>query len=354
MATYLKWISIHAVALFSLLLIVSGCKHGKSENQKNAAPAGAKAPLAVSGFVLQGERLDNTVRATGTAMAYDEVELRAEASGRITKIYFTEGAHVSKGALLIKINDDDFQAQLKKNELQITLTEQQLRRQEQLLKIDATSHEAYDIAENALNTLKAEREMIQSGIDKTEIKAPFSGIIGLKYVSEGSYVSPASRIASVQNITPLKIDFSVPEKYADRISKGDTVYFSNDETAQSFKGNVYAIEPKIDLSTRTLQVRALCENKSEKIFPGSFLKISLQLKETKDALLVPTQALIPVLKGQIVYICKNGIAQSVPVKTGIRTDTKIQITDGLAAGDTVITSGIMSLKPNTPVAVTVK
>lgn len=341
-----------AVLFFCFEIIVfSHCKSDKKVEQK---PEAGKQKMTVSGFVLQPQKLDNVVRTTGTLRAFDEVELHAETSGRITKIYFTEGSRVIKGELLVKINDEDLRAQLSKIESQIKLNESQLIRQQELLKINATSKQEFDIADNQLNSLKADRNMMSATIKKTEIRAPFNGTIGLRYVSEGSYVSPASQIASIQNINPLKIDFSIPGKYATMVSKNDVVNFSIEESDQQFTGRVYAVEPKIDLSTRTLQVRALCDNKTEKIIPGSFAKIELRLKETSDALMIPSQALIPVLKGQTVYVSKNGTAQAIPVKTGVRTDAAIQITEGLHIGDTIITSGMNSLKPNAPVHVSIK
>lgn len=340
------------IFLFIVLFFIQ-CSSDKREESKAGAGQG-KQVMTVTGFVLQPKKLDNIVRTTGTLRAFDEVDLHAEASGRVTKIYFTEGSHVNKGDLLIKINDEDLRAQLSKTQLQIKLNQSQLDRQNELLKINATSKQEFDVAENQLNSLKADKEVIEAAIKKTEIRAPFSGVIGLRYVSEGSYVSPVTQIASIQNINPVKIDFSVPEKYAGMVIKGDVVNFYIGETDQQINGKVYAIEPKIDLATRTLQIRALCDNKAEKILPGSFAKIELRLKETPDALMVPTQAIIPVLKGQTVYVAKDGTAQSIPVKTGVRTAIEIQITDGLSVGDTVITTGINSLKPNAPVKIIVK
>ncbi|HKR05395.1 MAG TPA: efflux RND transporter periplasmic adaptor subunit, partial [Bacteroidia bacterium] len=338
------------------LIIVPKLKsENKDSPQESSGPPGAeKSIMTVSGYVVKPEKLDNIVRTSGTVVAFEEVDLVSETSGRIIKIYFTEGSHVKKGDLLIKINDEDLQAQLKKTELQIKLAEGQEGRQNQLLKISATSQEEYDIVMNQLGSMKADRDIIKAAINKTEIRSPFNGVIGLKYVNEGSYVSPSTRIASVQNINPVKVDFSIPEKYSGMVLKGDEVNFSSEATSQQFTGKVFAIEPKIDLTTRTLQIRAICDNQNEKIMPGSFAKIELRLKETTDALMIPTQALIPVLKGQTVFICKDGLAQSVPVKTGVRTDAKVQITEGISANDTIITTGINSLKPKAPVKVIVK
>jgi membrane fusion protein (multidrug efflux system) len=356
MSRHIKNILIIAVVIILAAVIIIPRLNSERKDPppgSAGAPGAAKGSMKVSGYVVKAEKLDNIIRTTGTVLAFEDVDLVAETSGRIIKIYFTEGGHINKGDLLIKINDEDLQAQLKKTELQIKLGEEQEKRQQELLKISATSQEEYDIILNQLNTLKADKDVLKAAINKTEIRAPFNGIIGLKYVNEGSYVSSLTKIASVQNINPVKIDFSIPEKYSGSVSIGDDVSFTNETSSQHFRGKVFAIEPKIDLSTRTLQLRAICDNKNEKILPGSFAKINLRLKET-SALMIPTQALIPVLKGQTVFICKDGVAQSIYVRTGTRTDTKIEVAEGLSEGDTLITTGMNSLKPNTPVTVIFK
>ncbi len=336
----------------SVLLAVS-CSGNKKEKEQLAAQGGPAKPASVEGFVLQGRSIPNEIRSSGTILAFEEVELHAEATGRVTQIRFKEGSAVNKGDLLLKINDDDLQAQLRKLTSQINLAQQQLGRQDELLKISATSKQEFDIASNQLNSLKADEQVIRTAIARTEIHAPFKGVVGLRYISEGSYVTPATRIAAIQNIDPVKIDFSVPERYASTVEKGDEVNFTNEESGQSFIGKVYAVEPRIDEATRTLKVRAVCENSNGKIVPGSFVKVNLQLNEIKDAMMVPSQALIPVLKGQNIYIAKGGVAKAVPVKTGIRTEKEVQITDGLQIGDTVLTKGIISLKPEAAVQVKV-
>lgn len=349
----LKIILIIAGILIAAFFVIPKLKSESEGGDAKKERGGSKSPMSVKGIVLDAEKLDNIVRTSGTVTAFEEVDLKAETSGRVIKIYFKEGTQVSKGELLMKINDDDLQAQYRKNALQIKLNELQTGRQDTLLKINATSQSEFDVAYNQLESLKADQQGIQAEINKTEIRAPFSGMIGLRYVSEGSYVTPSAKIASIQNINPVKIDFSVPEKYSEHVRKGDVVNFSNDATSQTFTGTVYAIEPKIDLTTRSLQVRAICENNNRKIIPGSFVKVDLRMKETNDAVMVPTEAVIPVLKGQTVYIYKDGLAQQVPVKTGIRTAGKIQVKEGLSAGDTVITTGIMFLKPKVPVNISV-
>ncbi len=349
-------ISSHRTLLFFILAFflfsVPSCS-SKSEGTSTRTSAQGNM-LTVNGVVILPQELENVVRSSGTVLASESVDLVAEAAGRIVKISFTEGAHVNRNEMLVKINDDDLQAQLKKTELQIQLASEQEKRQRQLFEINGISKEQYDISVNQVNTLKADRENLIASIRKREIRAPFEGKIGLRYVSEGSYVAPTTRIASIQKINPLKVDFSIPEKYADKVSVGDVVQFNSEETKQRFTGKLYAIEPKIEPATRTLQLRALCDNKSESIFPGAYVQIELRLKKSTDALMVPTQSVIPVLKGQTVFVRKNGLAVSVPVKTGTRTASIVQILEGISAGDTVITTGIMQLRTGMPVNVVVK
>jgi len=310
--------------------------------------------MVVNGVVVRPQSLDNIVRSSGTVLASESVDLVAESAGRIEKISFIEGRHVKKDDVLVRINDDDLQAQLKKTALQIQLASDQEDRQRQLYEKNAISKEQHDISLNVVNTLRADRDNLLASIRKRVVRAPFDGIIGLRSVSEGGYVSQTTRIASVQKINPLKVDFAVPEKYAGQVSVGDPVRFTSDEPKLQFTGKVYAIEPKIDPTMGTLQLRAMCENRGEKVFPGAFVHIEMQLKQISDALLVPTQAIIPVLKGQTLFVQKNGVVVSVPVKTGIRTASSVQITQGLSPGDTVMTTGIMQLRPGMSVQVKVQ
>ncbi len=310
--------------------------------------------MVANGVVVRPQRLDNIVRSSGTVLASESVDLVAEASGRVENISFVEGNHVRKGDLLAKINDDDLQAQLRKTELQIQLASEQEKRHKQLYDKGLISNEQYDISLNQLNTLKADRDNLVASIRKREIRAPFDGIVGLRYVSQGGYVTQTTHIAAIQKINPVKVDFAIPEKYAGKVAVGDPVELSNSETQLKSTGTLYAIEPRIDPTMGTLQLRALCDNKSEKLFPGAYVQIELKLKKIQNALMVPTQAVIPVLKGQTVLIRKNGVVVSIPVTIGIRTTTDVQIVSGLSDGDTVITTGVMQLRPGMPIDVEIK
>ena len=346
-------VQILAALCCSVLLL--SCASKSSDPAPRAAGGGRSGAMTVNGVVLSLQPLDEVVNSSGTVLASESVDLASEAAGIVSSILFKEGAHVKKGELLVKLVDDDLQAQLKKMENQVQLATDQANRQKQLLETNNTSKEQYDIAMSALAGLQADRENLVAAIRKREIRSPFDGVIGLRYVSEGSYITPGTtRIASVQKINPLKIDFAIPEKYAGRVRTGDVVKLRSEETNLKFDGKVYAIEPEIDPTTRTLQLRALCENKSETILPGGYVHVELRLKQAGGSLMVPTQAIIPVLKGQTVLVRKNGVVVSVTVKTGVRTPTVIQVTDGLAAGDTVLTTGILQLRPGMPVNVAIQ
>ena len=337
-----------------IVIVLAGLVYYKIKSSKElaitAAPA-KKGPSLVTTYVVKTQELDNTIQSAGTLLANEEVEIRSEISGKITKIYFKEGSPVKKGELLVKIYDADLQAQLQKLSLAEKLTAATEERQKKLLSINGISQQDYDNILNQLNTNKADIELITTQISKTEIRAPFDGIIGLKSVSEGSYISPTNIIASMQEIDPLKIDFSIPEKYMLSVKKGDPIHFTVPGSAKTFDGAIYAIEPKIDMNTRSVLLRAMCPNKTKEILPGAFASVELQMQRIDNAILIPTEAVIPQLKNLKVFLYKNGTAQPCIVQTGIRNDSAIQITSGLKAGDTIITTGIMALKPGVPVKI---
>ena len=230
--------------------------------------------------------------------------LVTEMPGKIIDIKFSEGSKVAEGDLLLKINDAELQAQLKKLQIQERLANANEAREKKLLEVNGISQMEYDGVLAQLNSTRADIEMIQAQIAKTEIRAPFSGTIGLKYVSEGSYVSQTNQIASLVQTDPLKIDFFVPEKYSSLVNVNDTLGFSIEGNEEHHTAKIMAIEPKVDMNTRTLQIRAITPNKAGKIFPGSFARIDLSLHGSGNSILIPTEAVIPILKGQKVLSSK--------------------------------------------------
>ncbi len=329
-----------------------GKKAGPAATGSAAGPGGpAAGPVGVDVVVVKAQPLNNTIQATGTILANEEVEIRPEITGKIEKIQFKEGDKVKKGQLLATINDDELQAQAERLAYTIKLNEQVEYRQKQLLQREAISRQEYDIALADVNTIKADLQRVKAQIDKYYIRAPFSGEIGLRYISEGGYVSPTTLIASLQDIDRVKIEFTVPEKYSDQVQKGDSITFSTGSNQRKHRAVVYAVESRIDLATRSLRVRAQAANPDRNLIPGAFARIELILQTIPDAILIPTEALIPELQGQKVYLLKDGKAMPSIVKTGIRTARKIQVTEGVQARDSVIISGLLQVKDSAAVKV---
>lgn len=341
------------IVILIVLLIIFLPKIISSAKENTSAPAGRMdMQIPVTAHIVSYEKLSDVVFTTGSILANEEVELRSEISGKITQILFKEGAYVSKGDLLVKINDADLQAELRKAESKVKLVEDREARQRQLAENQMISQEDYESTLNDLEASKAEYDLIKAKIDKTEIRAPFSGVIGLREVSEGSFVTTSNIIARLQSLSNLKIDFAIPQKYASNVKIGDELTFKLSGSNNQYKARIYAIEPKIDPSTRTLKLRAICTATYKGLFPGAFANVELNLKETEDAILITTVAIVPELKGQLVYLYKNGVAMPQRVELGLREERRVQITSGLAEGDTVITSGILQMRPGAKVKIT--
>lgn len=334
-----------------ILAIAAGfwsCKSGPDEEK---GKAGGQRIMTVGGLVLQPRILENRILSTGTLLANEEVILKSEMPGRIIAINFVEGTFVEKGSLLVKIEDDELQAQLRKLQFEEKQAGDDLYRKEKLLELKAVSQEEYDRAENLLGITRSQIQLIRSQIANTEIYAPFSGHIGLRQVSPGEFVSSSTQVARLLQTDPVKIDFAVPEKYRDKVKKGTPVTFRVESSDSLFSGKVYAIEPRVDPSTRNIMLRAQCANRQNILVPGSFARVELILETIPDALVLPSQVIIPQLNGEKVLVCSMGKAVSRVVKTGVRTEREVQIVSGLEAGDTVITSGLLQLRDQMPVKI---
>lgn len=330
--------------------------HRINANKKIEAPAGGKAggssnATVVDGIVVNTTSFENALEVTGSLEANESITLQSEVPGLVKGIYFTEGSTVKKGQLLVKINDRDIQAQLQEALTKQNLSASNENRAKQLLAKGAISQEEYDASLADLQSLKAQSQLIRAQLAKTSIIAPFSGRIGLRSISVGEYLTPTTVIANLLSTNPIKVNFSVPEKYAGEIKKNSAISFTTDASKKAYTGKVFAIEPGINADTRTLQIKALAQNTDGGLLPGSFAKIKLALNELNDAILVPNEAIIPVENGKVVYLKKNGKAKQVKVEAGTRTDKNILIMSGLNVGDTVLTTGSMVLKEDAPVKV---
>jgi len=340
------------IALVLVLLVLGKWQPWKSAPAASSAAALRNAVTNVKAYVTKYDRLENVVSTSGTIKANEEVELRSEISGKINRIYFHEGSRVKRGDLLLSINDADLQAQLQRAESQKKLAEDQELRLRQQLEIEAVSQDAYDAALARLNTTIADLQLIRAQIEKSRVISPFDGVIGLRYVSEGSYISPNSQIAYLLDADPVKIDFGIPEKYASLAEVGQTVTFRIQGSSEIFTGKVYAMEPAIDENTRSLNVRAVYPNSDGRIKPGSFADIQITLKSIDNAIMIPNQALVPDIIQQRVFLVKDGKSMPVPIEIGLRTSDKLQVIRGLQTGDTVITTGLLQIRPGGPVRIT--
>jgi len=346
-------LAVLVVVIVSIVALRSSEAPQSTPSNPRGAVRSGELRIPVRGVVVVPRPFENKIHATGNVLAAEEVELRSEASGKVTGISFKEGTHVGKGDLLVKINDAELKAQLRKTASRKKLLEEKEARQRTLREGNLISQEQYDEVKNDLNGIVSEEELLAAQILKTEIRAPFDGVVGLRYVSEGSYITPATPVARMQDIRSIKIEFSIPEKYAGVVQKGTKIRFGVEGTSRQHEGTVYAVEPKIDPGTRTLRLRALARNEKESVLPGSFAKIEIHLKRMEDAVLIPTHAVIPDVDGQKVFVAKNGVAMLTKVDTGLRMEEQIHIVNGLQANDTLITTGLLQLRSGMPVNVTV-
>lgn len=326
---------------------------GEDQAAKGEQATSPQAALPVEVVEVKPTRLENNLSVTGNIIPNESVDLKSEISGLVTEITFKEGEFVKKGTPLVYLNDDELTAQKDRLAYTKKLYEGQENRQKQLLEREAISQEEYDIVLNQFNTNLADINLIEAQIRQTVIRAPFDGVIGLRQISEGSVITPSDIIVNVVNIDPIKIDFSIPERYANIIQQGSQISFTNAAVEGESTGEVYAISPNIDAATRTLQLRAISPNKDRKFLPGMFVGIKVNLNVNEDALMVPAESLIPDLDGYKVFtVNAEEKIEEAKVSIGIRTDREVQIIEGLKQGDRVLTTGVIQARAGMPVKIT--
>jgi membrane fusion protein, multidrug efflux system len=326
----------------------------KSDSDLQSGPASMQGmrggqPLYASGYVIYPTDMDELIYSTGSLIPDEEVELAFETSGKIVGLFFNEGTRVKKGQLLAKINDKPLQAQLLKLEAQLKLMKEREFRQRQLLERDAISQESYDQVSTELQSIEADIMLIKARISETELIAPFDGTVGLRMISEGAFATTQTKIVRLIKNIPLKVEFSIPERYSGEVEPGFPISFVVDGIPKTFNAKVYAVDPKVDMNTRTISVRALYPNHNEELKPGRFASVRARLSQIENTIAIPTQAVIPEMSGEKVFIYKNGLAEEVKVTLGLRTASHVQIRSGLNFGDTLLTTAILQLRHGVPV-----
>jgi len=329
------------------LLLGTACKSKKEDAPKQN---NANQTVTVDVLIATPQTVSSAVEANGTVVANEYVELHPEVSGRLTYLNVPEGSRIQQGTLVARVNDADLQAQLNKTKVLLEMavkTEDRLRK---LLAINGVNHADYDLALNAVNSYKADMAYTQSLIDKTIIKAPFSGVVGLRQVSPGAYVTAATIIATIQQVDKIKIDFTLPEEYGKMIRKGNVVDVQIDATNKTIKkATVVAIEPQVNQATRNLKVRAMLQD--NQVNPGAYVKVFLSASRDKKTILIPSNTIIPDDKNKQVVLVKNGKASFVNIETGNRQASTVEVLKGLEPGDSVVVTGLLFARPQSTLKV---
>jgi membrane fusion protein (multidrug efflux system) len=349
------------VVVIVIALYRFGVFSGNSEKERAAdisvAPAATPArgnssgALPVSGMLIKPTSVIDFISVNGSTQPDEEVTIASEVPGKVMKILFKEGTRVSRGTPLVKLDDTELQAQRERLIVQQNLNQKISERLQALYEREGVSLQEYEVAKAEVEKVKAEISLIDAQLEKRTIKAPFSGVLGLRMVSEGSYLSPGTPIVRLVSINPIDIEFAIPEKYSQVVKPGTEVTFRLDGADGDFSAKVIAAEPVIDAQTRTLLLKASAPNPDGRILPGAFANVIVNLREFNASIMVPTEAVIPELGGKKVFVARGGTAQPVEVETGIRQEATIQVISGLSAGDTLITSGVLQLRAGSPVEI---
>jgi len=329
--------------------IIISCGEKKKNEVTTTATQQQQQAITADALIVSTQPLSADIEVPGTILANETTEIHPEISGRVVQLNVREGAFVGKGAMLAKLYDGDLQAQLRKLDVQLRIAEQTEARQEQLLKIQGISQQEYDLSLLQVNNLRADKDIVREAVRKTEVRAPFGGKLGLRNISQGAYVTPATIITTISQVSQLKIQFNVPEKYGSQLSKGQAINFTIDGSPKTFTANIIATEVMMDENTRSLAIRALVKNSDPALIPGVFAKVRILLGRNEEAILIPTIVVQPQGRKKLVYVYKGGKSIAVDITTGIRDSSHVQVLTGLNVGDTVITTGLLFLRPGADV-----
>ncbi|MDD2564668.1 MAG: efflux RND transporter periplasmic adaptor subunit [Salinivirgaceae bacterium] len=334
-----------------VLIIVNGCSDGNDALSKKSTRLVQK--MSVNAVIAKKSNLEQIITLAGNIIAAEEIELKCETQGKLIELNLEEGKIVEKNQLLARVNDSEIRARLDKLEIDLKLAQEELNRKMRLYEIKALSQQEVDIAKNSVDGLKADIQLYKAQLQKTEIRAPFKGRIGLRNVSLGSYITTATVLATLVDDNPAKVEFSLPERYVFGINKGEKVEFSLGHHPKKFEAHIYATESTIDKNTRALKVRALAPNPNGELIPGFFARVFYRNKDNIQSLMIPPHALIPILGGQSIAKYKNGKIDISTIEIGTRTPTSVEVISGVEVGDTIITSGLLQIKDGMAVNVSI-
>jgi len=330
------------------IIAAISCKQ-KKESPELMTVRSVNLPLQVEAFIVRTKPMNENIEVPGTLLPYETTEIRPEISGRIVELNIPEGRVVEKGTLLVKLFDSDLQAKLKKLEVQLSIAQKTVERHKALLEINGISQQEYDLSLLQVSNLKADIDIVREAVRKTQVLAPFSGKLGLKNISEGAYVTPAIIVTTISQVSQLKIQFNVPEKYGSQLRTGQNINFTIDGSNKTYTANIIAAEVKMDENTRSLAIRGLVKNGDAALIPGVFAKVKIVLGQNLNAIMIPTIVVQPQGRNKLVYLYKGGKSIPADITTGIRDSSNVQVLTGLSVGDTVITTGLLFLRPGADV-----
>ncbi|HEV8282691.1 MAG TPA: efflux RND transporter periplasmic adaptor subunit [Chitinophagaceae bacterium] len=352
----MKFQSFHffTAGIIAIVLLACGSSDKKTTTQSasgspGSQPGAKQPPMPVDIYIIKPSLINAKIEVSGSLLANETTEIHPEISGRLVQLNIAEGKFVNKGALLAKIYDGDLQAQLRKLQVQLEIANTNEERSSQLLKIQGISKADYDASVLNVNNIKADIEITRANITKTEIRAPFSGKLGLKNISPGAFIVPSTVLTTISQVNKLKIQFSVPEKYGSEIKNGQHISFKVNGSPKTFSAAVIATETSIGEDTRSLTVRALVNNNDPALIPGTFANVEMILGNNPNAIMIPNSAVLPQGRKKQVFVFKNNKALPTEITTGVRDSANVQVLTGLFPGDTLITSGLLFLRPGSDV-----
>jgi membrane fusion protein (multidrug efflux system) len=292
------------------------------------------------------------VSAVGTLQANESVMIRSEIPGRVSAIHFSEGQYVAEGSLLLSIDAAEYMAQVEQISATLELNELNFERAKRLYEEKLMSQQAYDELATRVKESRANLTLAKARLDKTKIRAPFSGRVGLRQVSPGDYLQPGQNIVNLEDLDPVKVDFRIPETYLGQVKTSQMVHIRVDAYPdKAFTGKIYAIDPRIDETSRTILLRARISNQDGSLRPGMFARVSVVLREHAGAVLIPEEAIVPMGEARFVFRIVEGKAALTRVETGLRLEGEVEIVKGLGPGDVVVTGGQIKLQDGIPVMV---
>ena len=338
--------SCFITGIFIGIFVLTACSSENTPQPPKAARKGAGAKtLRVSGYIAREDSTSGVYSTDGELVAANQVDVAAETAGKVVKLYAKDGQSVSQGFLLAKLDDAELQANLKSAKASLDLAQKKAARIKTLFEKDGATAEELEAAESAVQSAEASRDLILAQLKKTEIRAPFVGVLGVVDISEGAWITAGSKIATLTDKRKLKVDFDLPQRYAYSVKNGDKVELTDSERGESFVAKIAFMDATLSNSSRTRKVRAIVDNANKKLLAGTYVRVRLNFGNgTVAGFPIPSEAVTLDANGAFIFIVKEGKALEVRVKTGLRTPITVNILSGLSAGDTVVVSGLMNVR----------